>query len=78
MKSRPNDKPQLDKVKDAARELDADDEDRRFKELLRDLAKPKGQPCHVQQSQEAIKDSMRAIREAPSIRPSAKLKSPKM
>jgi len=77
MKSRPNDKPQSDKIRDAARELVSDDDDRCLKELLWDLAKPKGQPCHVEQSQEAIKDSMRAIRDAPSIHPPAKLKSPK-
>lgn len=36
-----DDKPQLDKFKDAARELEADDDPERFKERLKKLVKPK-------------------------------------
>lgn len=32
------DKPQIDKFKEAARELECDDDDKRFKERLRKLA----------------------------------------
>ena len=35
------DKPQLDKFKEAARDLECDDDDLRFKERLRRLAKTK-------------------------------------
>jgi hypothetical protein len=34
-------KPQLDKFKDAARELECDDDEKRFKERLGKLVKPK-------------------------------------
>ena len=39
-----DDKPQLDKFKDAARELECDDDEQRFKDRLKDVAKakPKG------------------------------------
>lgn len=35
-----DEKPQLDKFKEAARDLECDDDDQRFKERLRKLAKP--------------------------------------
>lgn len=38
------DKPQLDKFKQAARELECDDDDQRFKERLKEIAKPKPAP----------------------------------
>jgi hypothetical protein len=37
----PTNKPQLDKFKEAARELECDDDERRFKERLGKLVKPK-------------------------------------
>ena len=36
-----DDKPQLDKFKEAARKLECDDDEQRFKERLGRLAKPK-------------------------------------
>jgi len=36
-----DDKPQLDKFKDAARELGCDDDEQRFKERVERLVKPK-------------------------------------
>jgi len=36
--------PQLDKFKEAARELECDDDDQRFKERLGKIAKTKSQP----------------------------------
>lgn len=40
-----NKKPQIDKFKDAARELECDDDERRFKERLGKLVRPsKDQP----------------------------------
>lgn len=39
-----DDKTQLDKFKQAARELECDDDDQRFKERLKALAKPKPAP----------------------------------
>ena len=38
------DKPQLDKFKEAARDLECDDDDQRFKERLGSLAKAKPTP----------------------------------
>lgn len=38
------DKGQLDKFKQAARELECDDDDRRFKERLKEIAKAKPAP----------------------------------
>lgn len=40
----PDEKPQIDKFKDAARELECDDDERRFKERLRALARAKSRP----------------------------------
>lgn len=40
----PDDKPQLDKFKEAARELECDDDEQRFKERLGKLAKPARPP----------------------------------
>lgn len=37
-------KPQLDKFKDAARELECDDDEQRFKERLGKLVKPRPAP----------------------------------
>lgn len=37
----PEEKPQLDKFKDAARELECDDDDKRFKERLAKLVEKK-------------------------------------
>jgi hypothetical protein len=39
-----NDKPQLDKFKDAARELECDDDEQRFKDKLGKLVKVKPAP----------------------------------
>ncbi len=39
-----DEKPQLDKFKDAARELDCDDDDQRFKERVGKIAKAKAKP----------------------------------
>lgn len=40
----PDEKPQLDKFKAAARELDCDDDEQRFKERLGKLVKPAPSP----------------------------------
>ena len=40
-----NDKPQLNKFKDAARELECDDDEQRFKERVKKLAKPRPEPA---------------------------------
>ncbi|MGY6550981.1 MAG: hypothetical protein ACXIT4_03685 [Erythrobacter sp.] len=37
----PDQKPQIEKFKEAARELECDDDEQRFKERLKALAKPK-------------------------------------
>lgn len=39
-----DDKPQLDKFKDAARELECDDDEQRFKDRLKRVAKPGPKP----------------------------------
>lgn len=47
-----DDKAQLKKFKDAARELECDDDDRRFKEQLRKLAKAKPVATEVEHGDE--------------------------
>lgn len=43
---RMNDKPQLDKFKDLARDLEADEDEARFEETVRKIA-PKDRPHHA-------------------------------
>lgn len=40
----PVEKPQIDKFKDAARELECDDDEQRFKDRLGKLVKPQASP----------------------------------
>ena len=40
----PDEKPQIDKFKEAAREIDCDDDDKAFRERVKKLTQPRPQP----------------------------------
>lgn len=51
-----NDKPQLDKFKELARELEADEDEARFEETVRKIA-PKDRPAPEPGKRSEVKDS---------------------